>query len=290
MNPTPKIFISYRGGDGAHSERLWDHLIRWFGDENVFFDCDRASIRPASEFPDALHAGVQAAEIFLSVIGPNWLSEDNLHKLKDEKTDYVRREMEQALNRRDVGEELVVLPLLVGGSDMPKSDDLPPELAKFSAIQAHHLSEGTGDYRADIEALVGLINFHCPGLRAQRQNAWVRDALKSTDQSLARFGQDIAVRLAGRRPIKRLAALSALDSWWSMWAKHHNAFALLGEEGDGKSWAIAVGRQAWGERFWGAHRFRACIAHDQPVGNENSHCLLGAIPANPVRGLVRTFG
>ena len=90
MNPAPKIFISYRRDDSAHSERLWEHIVRHFGEENVFFDRDRGSIKPASEFPHTLEAGVQTAEIFLAVIGPNWINENNLERLNDE-NDYVRR-------------------------------------------------------------------------------------------------------------------------------------------------------------------------------------------------------
>lgn len=239
MNPTAKIFISYRRDDGAYGVRLWEHLVRWFGEENVFFDQDRASIKSATEFPHALEAGVQAAEIFLAVIGPNWLSETNLNRLKDDKNDYVRRELEQALVRRDAGENLIVLPLLVGGADMPTSAVLPPELARFSAIQAHRLSEGTDEYRGDIEALIGLISTRCPGLRAKQQNTWVRAGLTSPEQSRARFCQDIAVRAPGRQPIKRLAASSKLDEWWRTWAELHQAFVMLGEEGDGKSWATS---------------------------------------------------
>lgn len=238
MNPTPKIFISYRRDDGSHSERLWDHAVRWFGEANVFFDRDRASIKPANEFPHALEAGVQKAEIFLVVIGPNWLNEENLLRLKDE-DDYVRRELEQALGRRKTGENLEVLPLLVGGASMPSRDALPPELAGLADIQALRLHEGTAEYLHDIEALVRLINIHCPGLRARRQNKWVRGGLLSSDQSIAHFYQDIAVRAPERQPINRLAASSALNEWWSNWAERRQAFVLLGEEGDGKSWATA---------------------------------------------------
>lgn len=234
-----RLFISYRHDDGGHSERLWDHMVRWFGEENVFFDRDRASIKPTVNFPHSLAAGVQAAEIFLAVIGPEWLRTENLHRLKDETNDYVRRELEQALDRKGAGENLVILPLLVAGAEMPKPDVLPPELVRFSEIQAHRLRGGTETYLTDIETLVGLINAHCPGLRARRQNAWVREGLRSPDQSVARFGQDIALRAPNRQPIKRLAALTALEGWWDTWAEHHQAFVLLGEEGDGKSWATA---------------------------------------------------
>lgn len=238
MTPIPKIFIGYRRDDSPHSVRLWDHLIWQFGQENVFLDVDKASIQPASEFPDALHAGVQGAEIFLAVIGPGWLSTINLNRLQDEK-DYVRRELKQALDRKDAGETLQILPLLVGGASMPRPEQLPPELAGFAANQARRLIDGAEDYHAAIDELITLINRHCPGLRAHRQNDWLREALRSPDQSKARFAQNIAVRAPGLPPIKRLAAQSALDAWWRTWPTHHTAFVLLGEEGDGKSWAIA---------------------------------------------------
>lgn len=238
MNPAPKIFISYRRDDSAHSERLWEHIVRHFGEENVFFDRDRGSIKPASEFPHTLEAGVQTAEIFLAVIGPNWINENNLERLNDE-NDYVRRELKQALLRQQAGETLEVLPLLVGGATMPSTSSLPPGLAGLATIQALPLHQGTAVYRQDIETLLDFINNHSPGLRARKQNAWVREGLLSPDQSMARFHQDIAVRSPERQPVRRLAALGALDGWWSTWAAHRQAFVLLGEEGDGKSWATA---------------------------------------------------
>jgi hypothetical protein len=238
MNQATKIFISYRRDDSSHANRLWDHVAHGFGEENVFFDRDRDSIRAASEFPHALKAGVQAAEIFLAVIGTNWINEKNLRRLLDE-DDYVRRELEQALERFEANENLKVLPLLVGGASMPAKDALPPELAKLADIQAHPLHEGTAEYLQDIKTLLDFINNHSPSLRAQKQNAWVREGLLSSNQSVAHFYQDIAVRAPDRQPIKRLAASSALDGWWSTWAAHRQAFVLLGEEGDGKSWATA---------------------------------------------------
>lgn len=230
--------MSYRRDDKLHSTRLWDHLIRQFGNENVFFDVDKASIPPASEFPDALRAGVQGAEIFLVVIGPGWISAANLIRLQNER-DYVRRELKQALDRKDAGETLQILPLLVGGASMQSPGQLPPELARLSALEPHWLIEGAEDYHASIEELITLINHHCPGLRAQWQNDWLREALHSPEQSTARLAQNIAVRAPGLPPIKRLAAQSALDEWWRKWPTDHKAFVLLGEEGDGKSWATA---------------------------------------------------
>lgn len=69
MNLAPKIFISYRRNDSAHCMLLWEHMLRWFGEENVFFDRDRNCIKPTSEFPLALASALQAAEIFLALIG-----------------------------------------------------------------------------------------------------------------------------------------------------------------------------------------------------------------------------
>ncbi len=239
MNPSQKIFISYRNGDGAYSARLWDHLIREFGEENVFFDKDRDSIPLASAFPQVLEAAVQGAEILLAVIGPGWISAESLRRIVEQQDDWVRRELLQAMNRREAGEKIEVLPLLVGGVSMPEPSQLPPELAGFSVIQAPSLGELIHAYDEDIKTLIDLIHVCCPDLRARRQNGWMGEALESSDQSMARFSQDIAVRAPGRQPIKRLAAQSALDAWWGGWAGHRQTCVLLGEEGDGKSWAVA---------------------------------------------------
>ncbi|PWB47084.1 MAG: hypothetical protein C3F18_12260 [Nitrosomonadales bacterium] len=233
-----KIFISYRSADRAYSARLKDRLIRKFGEENVFFDKDRDSIEPSSDFPETLDATIRTAEIVLAVVGPGWLSDASLKRLNHDANDFVRRELQEALQRRERSEALTVLPLTVGNVAMPDARGLPVELSAFTSIQANQLRDDP-DFDEDIADICDIIATRCPGLRARRQNDWLRGILTSDEQSRASLGQDIAVCKAGRHITKRPAASAVLDVWWQSWPVDHRAFVLLGEEGDGKSWAVA---------------------------------------------------
>ncbi len=71
------------------------------------------------------------------------------------------------------------------------------------------------------------------------QNAWLCKRLRNQDESRADFSQNIAVRADGELLIPRTAAQEALDNWFANWHEQHKFFVVLGEEGDGKTWAVA---------------------------------------------------
>lgn len=236
MSTSNQVFIGYRRDDGGHAGRLYDRLAEAFSVDAVFID--REDLTPGQPYREDLAEAVRRSRICLVVIGQHWFSDRNRLRLFEEH-DVTRNEIRIALECFEAGGGYDLIPILTGGAGMPPADMLPPELAGLADIQALRMRDGAEEYREDFGTLIGLINDRYPGLRAQRQNAWVREGLMSPDQSIVRFSQDIAVRAPARKPIKRLAALSALDAWWNTWADHHQAFALLGEEGDGKSWATA---------------------------------------------------
>lgn len=233
------IFISYRGDDRPYAARIYDHLIRRFGIENVFFDRSRDCIPIATDFPAILDQAIHDAEIVLGIVGPGWVAPLNQARLADT-NDFVRRELVTAIRRRMNGEPLAVLPLTVGGVSMPGSlpPESPTELADFLHIQAKTIRDDP-HFEDDFLALADFVDRRCPGLRARQLNARLRDILASREQSQGALGQDIAVREAGRSYVRRSAAIAALNDWWNAWPKDHRAFVLLGEEGDGKSWAVA---------------------------------------------------
>ena len=72
----------------------------------------------------------------------------------------------------------------------------------------------------------------------QKQNTWLVDVLKSEEESMASFSQDVAVLKDSRQVVKRGCVTHELNLWWESWPKQAMHFALLGEEGDGKSWAV----------------------------------------------------
>ena len=70
------------------------------------------------------------------------------------------------------------------------------------------------------------------------QNAWLERQLSSAARSRAEFGQPMHVAGAGEI-IDRPRAWAQLDRWLEEWSNHKKRFVLLGEEGDGKTWAVA---------------------------------------------------
>ncbi|MBP0445827.1 TIR domain-containing protein [Roseomonas sp. SSH11] len=148
---SPRIFVSYRRDDSAGwVGRLVDDLGEGFGAENVFQDIH--SITPGSDFVDAINETLRDADCVLAVIGPNWLagtSPDNRRIRRDD--DYVRLELATALARK-----LRVIPVLVGGAQMPAPEDLPDDIRMLARRNAAELSDRRWTY--DFGRLVEVIN------------------------------------------------------------------------------------------------------------------------------------
>jgi hypothetical protein len=70
------------------------------------------------------------------------------------------------------------------------------------------------------------------------QNEWLASRFR-TENTQAAFGQPLNVAANQIKLIERTAAWQKLDSWLQDWPKTREPFAILGEEGDGKTWAIA---------------------------------------------------
>jgi TIR domain len=132
------VFISYRREDAAgHAGRLYDWLIRRFGEHGVFIDV--VGIEPAEKWRELIRAKLEACWAVLVVIGPQWLTpKDGTGKPRIwDVDDVLRNEVETALRRDDVE----VIPVLVEGARMPKSEDLPEELSELRERNAAELSD-----------------------------------------------------------------------------------------------------------------------------------------------------
>src|SRR5688572_11884304 len=101
------IFLSYRRSDSAgYTGRLADHLEQSF---EVFRDIE--DIEAGEDFVDVLDRAVGSCSVMLVIIGPTWATTkgaDGRPRL-EQPTDFVRLEVETALNR---GVRLI--PVLVG--------------------------------------------------------------------------------------------------------------------------------------------------------------------------------
>ena len=137
-----KIFINYRREDSiATAGRLADRLAETFGRENLFMDVDNIPV--GINFEEYLKSQVAACDVILSVIGPNWLNakdETNQRRL-DKPDDFVAIELTAALVR-----DILVIPVLVDGTRMPKASELPDSLKPFAlrnAIQVRNTNFGS---------------------------------------------------------------------------------------------------------------------------------------------------
>ena len=132
------VFISYRREDAAgHAGRLYDWLTRRFGEHGVFIDV--VAIEPGEKWREKIRAKLEACWAVLVVIGPQWLTPrggTGRSRIWDP-DDVLRYEVETALHRDDVE----VVPVLVEGARMPKSEDLPEELSKLRERNAAELSD-----------------------------------------------------------------------------------------------------------------------------------------------------
>ena len=137
-----RIFVSYRRDDTAYPcGWLFDKLAQHFGRDQVFKDID--SIQLGDDFAEVITTAVERCDVLLALIGRQWLtvSDDDGHRRLDNPNDFVRLEIEAAISRN-----VRIIPILVEGARMPRTDELPPSLAKLARRQALELSSSRFDF------------------------------------------------------------------------------------------------------------------------------------------------
>jgi uncharacterized protein len=146
-----KVFINYRRDDSAGTAgRLHDRLAQTFGRKNLFMDVDH--IPAGVDFVDYLPSQVAACDVFLTVIGPNWVDakDDSGRRRFDNPDDFVTIEIAAALARN-----IRVIPVLVDGARTPKADKLPDSikpLVRRNAVEVRNTHFGR-----DAEALANRV-------------------------------------------------------------------------------------------------------------------------------------
>jgi TIR domain len=146
------IFISYRRrGEGAgYGGRIADKLVEHFGKKKCFRDVD--DIESGIDFVKTIREAVGTCEVLVAVIGPDWLTQtdDKGMRRLDDPRDFVRLEVAAALER-----DIRVIPVLVGGAEVPSERELPQVLEALSRRQAHELTDSRWEY--DVSKLIGAI-------------------------------------------------------------------------------------------------------------------------------------
>jgi uracil-DNA glycosylase len=163
-----RIFINYRRVDSeGYVGRLYDHLVQHFAAESIFMDV--TSIDPGADFVQALERAVAQCDVFIAMIGPQWLSiaDENGQRRLEQWNDFVRIEIASALKQNKL-----VIPVLVGRARMPAPDDLPDDLAALARRNAIELSHQRFSY--DVQHLITTIKQAAPasnGFKKQRDTA-----------------------------------------------------------------------------------------------------------------------
>jgi hypothetical protein len=148
----PKITISYRRADSeAMTGRIFDRLIAHYGRDAIFRDID--NIPAGIDFRQHINETLLNTGVLLAIVGPKWLgsSRGGVERINEE-SDPVRVEVETALRRR-----LPVVPVLIGNTRMPGSDQLPPSLKDFAFRNAVKIDTGR-DFDHHMDLLIRSID------------------------------------------------------------------------------------------------------------------------------------
>lgn len=148
----PKITISYRRADSeAMTGRIFDRLIANYGRDAIFRDIE--NIPAGIDFRQHINETLLKTGVLLAIVGPKWLgsSRGGVERINEE-SDPVRVEVETALRRR-----LPIVPVLIGNTRMPGSDQLPPSLKDFAFRNAVKIDTGR-DFDHHIDLLIKSID------------------------------------------------------------------------------------------------------------------------------------
>lgn len=142
------IFISYRRKDAeGDAGRLFDDLQRRCTRNCVFWDAD---IPPGPDYREVLAQKLEACDILLALIGPQWLEiKDPVsgRRRLDIEDDPVRMEITTALVKQKI-----IIPVRLRGAEMPGREVLPEAMQQLVFCNARSLRHDR--WKDDINELV----------------------------------------------------------------------------------------------------------------------------------------
>jgi TIR domain len=146
------IVISYRRDDSKWiAGRIYDRLENHYGNGNVFMDID--SIPFGLDFRDHIRETLDRCDVLVALVGPNWMGKDQTKENILDETDWVRIEIEAALNKK-----IPVIPVLIDRSQMPKPGELPDGLKSFAFRQAARID--TENFHSNMDRVIAAIDKH----------------------------------------------------------------------------------------------------------------------------------
>ena len=205
------IFISYRRDDTqGFAGRLAHDLSRTLGEDRVFSDIE---IPLGSDFGDVLHRAIAASDALLVVIGRRWAGDvgDGGPSRLFDADDWVRTEIEAALSQ-----DKVIIPVLVGGANMPPAAALPDSIRQLTRIQAASFDDR--HWNADLALLVARLRAMLPALGGAVHQAGSSISADSTNESLAQVLREIAQRVHDESRARRTEGIRS---------RSNNPFVLI---------------------------------------------------------------
>jgi WD40 repeat protein len=150
----PKFFINYRQSDSlSECQEIYEALSRRYGRSRVFKDSE--TLPPGKNFLHALGMTnlpklIRRCDCMLALIGESWLETRDAggERRLDQPNDPVRTEIETA-----IAADLAVIPVLVGGADLPTAERLPDSLKALPYLQATWLRPGP-EFGKDLDRLL----------------------------------------------------------------------------------------------------------------------------------------
>jgi TIR domain len=158
------IFINYRRDDSAaYAGRIYDRLANHFGYENCFMDIDH--IAPGEDFKQVIQEKLSAVQVAVVLIGKQWLNikDSTGQRRLDNPDDFIQLEIATLLAR-----DIRVIPVLVGGADVPDAAQLPESLVSLVERNAHEISDLR--FHTDVDRLIQALEEIVDGKNPQEQS------------------------------------------------------------------------------------------------------------------------
>jgi hypothetical protein len=154
-----KIFVNYRRGDDpGFTQALYQRLEDEFTADDLFMDVE-GHIKPGDDFVTVLNTQVAAADVVLAVIGPRW--NELLTARANDPDDFVAIEIKAALEK-----DKRVIPVLVGGANMPRADLLPEAIKPLARRNAVGLRPER--FKADCQGLITALKEQLVAAQTER--------------------------------------------------------------------------------------------------------------------------
>lgn len=125
-----RVFISHAAPDARYASRLYDSLAGSLGSHDVAMD---ARMAPGDDIGRRVSDTIRRADVVLAVIGPHWTPAGQ-----------PMLELESAFR---VGKR--VIPVLVGGARMPRTDQLPMKSATLTQLVPARLTDSDWEFEVD---------------------------------------------------------------------------------------------------------------------------------------------